>query len=95
MEWIKYKVGEQHFKITMQFPLSTHLDEGQHFVMHNGWRIVFGEDDPDQDTFDEVLASNHHMKAMPTVFDTRFKDLQNQARAHWEGFLSLTACLPP
>lgn len=63
--------------------MHTHLDEGQHLVMHYGGGIVFGENGAHQHTFYEVLASDQHVEAVPTVFDARFQDLESQRRGDW------------
>lgn len=53
-----------------------HLDEGEHLVVHDGGRVVLGQDGLHQHALHEVLAGHQHVEAVPAVLDAGFQDLE-------------------
>lgn len=77
----------------MQLTSYTHLYEGQHLVMYNGWGVVFRKDGSYQYTFYKILASNEYVEAVAAIFDTCFKNLRSKQDVNVFG--SSVACSAP
>jgi hypothetical protein len=46
--------------------------------VHDGGRVVLGQDGPHQHTLHEVLVGHQHMEAVPTVLDACLQDLEGK-----------------
>lgn len=55
-----------------------HLDERQHFVLYDSWRVGFGRDDLDQNAINEISVGHLDVKSVATVLHTRFQYLQRE-----------------
>lgn len=60
---------------------SADLNEGKHFILNDGGRVVLGGDDFHQDPVDEVTVGNEDVKAVAAVLDTGFQDLKDGLKA--------------
>lgn len=52
-----------------------YLNESEHFVLHNGRRVVFRWNNFHEDTINEVTCCDKGMETITTVLDTCLKDL--------------------
>lgn len=53
----------------------THLDQSQHLVLHDGGRVVFGRDDLNQHTVDEIPVGHKDVEAVAAVLHTGLQHL--------------------